>query len=289
MPSLPKTLRQLSFTQWELPRFERLYAHEGGGSEFSPRAQEYLPLEMAKLSQALEQLCPPWQMDTAAFLQSVIELGDSPDMPCSRLKRITLHCSLPVPDSSRHYFASLVILAARAALSLPQMEVMELWGACVDRVQSSAYIFRYCYEGGRPTIVWRSSGEAMVARPRIMASWGEVAEKYSGSTLACSIVPLPFTRTEVFKSRGTSIYRHLMLKELVFDPVTQKVLEKESCEEGLVQQHGDALHSNPPNPASWDGIPLFEILGLDEDLATLQADVVAFDAEVNTFFQQHHS
>lgn len=114
-------------------------------------------------------------MDAAAFLRVIIDLSESPNMLESSLKRIILRCSLSSPDRSRQDFGPLVILAAKAALSLPQLEVIELWGTCLDREESRAYIFRYSHEGCQASIVWRSSEETMVTQARIISRWSEVA------------------------------------------------------------------------------------------------------------------
>lgn len=167
LPALPQTLRQLSFTQWEIPKIERYDDIEEVGCRISPHAEAYLPQEMAKLSQRLEQFCPPWQMDTPAFLRSVITLGKSPKGRASLLKRISLRCSLSSSDRSRQDFEALVILAAKAALTLPQLEVFELWGTCLDGLERHAYIFRYFYDDGRANIVWRSLGRLWLRRRRL--------------------------------------------------------------------------------------------------------------------------
>lgn len=291
MPSLPKTLRQLSFTQWEIPKIGRDDGLEGVGFEVSPHAQAYLPREMAKLSQRLERFCPPWQMDTAAFLRSIIELRGSPKMLESSLKRIILRCSLPSSDRSRRDFKSLVILAAKAALLLPQLEVMELWGTCLDGQESCAYIFRYVYEDGRASIIWRSSEETMVAQERIIAKWSEVAQKHLHSTLAYNSAPFTETKAEISKSEGTCIYRHLLLKDLVFDPITQIILENEPSEWGLEEKSDALQQGDEPNSYltsdSLGGGTMMNSLGLDADLASLQADFMAFDAEINAFLQEH--
>lgn len=292
LPSLPETLRQLSFTQWEIPKVERGYGLEGVGSEISPHAQAYLPREMAQLSQKLEQFCPPWQMDTAAFLRSVIELREAPTMLEGSLKRIILHCSLSSADGARQDFESLVILAAKAALSLPQLEVIELWGTCVDGLDSRAYIFQYIFEDGRASIVWRSSGETMMAQARIIAKWSAVAQKHSHSTLAYNVVPFAETNEEISKSNGTCIYRHLLLKDLVFDPITRIIMENEPYEwslndEGNPSQPGDTLNSNLASPNSLGVDQLMNSLGPDADFASLQADFRAWDAEVTAFIRQH--
>lgn len=289
LPSLPKTLRQLSFTQWEIPRHERRYMDKGRGTEISSHAQNYLPREMAKLSQRLEELCPPWQMDTASFLQSIIQLSDPSTMVGSSLKHLSLRCSLSIPERSRREFEFLILLAAKAALSLPQLKVFELWGVCRAQEESRAYIFRYCYEDGRPRIVWRSSAEAMGAQRQIIAQWSEVAQQQSHSTLAYDVVPLKETSEKIFDSRGTCIYRHLLLKELMFDPITQKILENEPYgwkldEENDTPQQGDLLDPNlDPNPASSDLSTDSDIL--DDDFTSLQADIVAHDSSVAVFIQ----
>ncbi|KAM0253624.1 hypothetical protein ACHAQJ_007199 [Trichoderma viride] len=268
LPSLPKALHRLSFTQWETPKSERGNSIEEVGSEISSYAQIYLPWEMAKLSQRLEQFCPPWQMDTTAFLRCVHILRESPKMLESSLKRIILRCLLSNSDRSRQDFESLVILAAKAALSLPQLEVIELWD-------------------GRASIVWRSSEEAMVVQAQIIAKWSEVAQKHSHSTLVYNVVPFTETKAEISKSDGTCIRRHLLLKDLMFDPITQIILENEPYEWRLdeksdLSQQGESLNLNLVNPNS-----LGSDLSIDTDFALLQAEIVTFDAEVNALLQQH--
>lgn len=294
LASLPKTLRQLSFTQWEIPKAERNdgLVDEELDSEFPAHAQTCLPGEMARLSQRLERFCPPWQMDTAAFLLSIIELGETSKMPESSLKHIVLRCLLPNLDESGQDFRSLVILAAKAALFLPQLEVIELWGTCIDEEESHAYIFRYIYEDGRGRIVWRSSEGTMVAQKRIVAKWTEVAQKQSSSALEHKVILFVETGEDIYHSDGTFIYRHLLLKDLLLDPITQIILENEphewcSSEESDSPQQGHPPTLNLANPNSMDGNLLTGSLGLDADLVLLQAELMAFDAEVNNFLQKH--
>ncbi|KAL7905134.1 hypothetical protein GGI35DRAFT_461882 [Trichoderma velutinum] len=280
--SLPKTLRQFSFTQWEVPRIKIDSAN--GLEEVAPgislRAQAYLPQEMAKLSQSLEQFCPPWQMNTAAFLQSLIELNKPLEIPESSLKRITLRCSLPSSSRSRRDFESLVILAARAALSLPLLKVIELWGTCLDKEESRAYIFRYTYENCRANIVWRSSAGGMTAQSRIIAKWNEVAHRHSHSTLTYDVVPLEENKAEIFKSNGTCIYRHLLLKDLVFDPITQIILENEPTEWGLKRNGNYAAFGDAWGDDVWedDGDELEDDFEFDDNL--LQTGITDLDAEI---------
>ncbi|KAF5122210.1 hypothetical protein E5D57_012683 [Metarhizium anisopliae] len=244
LPSLPKTLRRLSFTRWKIPKTERYYDVEQVGSRIPPHDQDFLPREMARLSQRLEQLCPPWQMDTAAFLRSLVQLRESPGMLESSLKHVILRCLLPSSQESRENFESLALLAANAALSLPQLQVMELWGTCLDGAESRAYIFRYARQDRRASIVWRSCQEAMVAQSRILRRWTDVAKKHSYSTLAYKFVPFAETNAEIFWSDGACVYQHLLLKDLLFDPITRVIVENEPYQwRGLSRQGDDALEN----------------------------------------------
>jgi hypothetical protein len=287
-------LRQFSFTQWETPQIEHgVNLEEELVPEASRHAQVYLPREMAKLSQRLEQFSPQWQMDTAAFLQSITELNGSPNLPESSLKRVILRCLLSSSDRARRDFESLVIRAAKAALSLPRLEVLELWGTCLDGEESCAYIFRYIYEGGRVSIVWMCCEDTKIPPARIIAKWSEVAEKHLHSTLAYNAISFTETKAEILRSEGTCIYRHLMLRNLVLDPITQILLENEPYNWGLDDnsaslQQGNALNSNPANPNPLYDHLLMEVLGPDTDFGLLQADLTAFDAAVDAFVQQRH-
>ncbi|KAL6701427.1 hypothetical protein J3F84DRAFT_354800 [Trichoderma pleuroticola] len=281
LPSLPTTLRQLSLGQWEIPQTELLdYVYDKSGSQISLHAEEYLPQEMAKLSTRLEHFCPPWQMDTAAFLQFLMKLGAPSNMAerKSSLKRVVLRCPLPNLERSGRDFVRLVILAAKAALhSLLHLEVMELWGTCVDGDEGSAYIFRYMYESSRASIVWRSLGNTMLSQTRVLAQWGEVAREHHQTILTSDVAPFLETEMDVAKSKGTCIFQHLLLKDLVFDPITQKHLEIEA--HLFPSQLSDTLNANDSSPELLP-MDLEEVDGaeMDDDLASLEAEVADLEA-----------
>ncbi|EGR48441.1 uncharacterized protein TRIREDRAFT_107866 [Trichoderma reesei QM6a] len=288
LPSLPKTLRQFSFTQWDIPRKERNPTHGNGGPGLSLHAQANLLRKMAKVSQRLEQLCPPWQMDAGAFLQSIIELGESPETVESSLKRIILRCSLSSSQTSSMEFGSLVLLAAKTALSLPQLEVFELWGTYLDEHDSSAYIFRYMHEDRRASMVWRSFENTMTCQARIIPMWSEVAQKHSHSSLTYNAVPFTETKADLYKSEGSCIYRHLLLKDLAFDPITQIILENEPYDWCSDDEKSQVLNQgNPLTPHYAHTLSLAGI-GQDDDPALLQADIMTFETEVNAFLQHHY-
>ncbi|CAH0022579.1 unnamed protein product [Clonostachys rhizophaga] len=250
LTSLPKTLRQFSFVQWKIPSGERRDVRRGVGTVVTPYSLAYLPREMAKLSQRLERFCPPWQTDTAAFLQSMIDLEKSPATAGSSLKRIILRFVPTRPEASRRDFESVVVLAAKAALLLPQLEVIELWATRLEERSCDAYIFRYIHSLSRAKIVWRSPEPATEIRPRIITKWNEVAMKHAHSVLEHRVIPFSETRGQMFDSGGTFIYKHLLLKELAFDRITQIILESEIF----------YWHLGDPNDASIEDHPILRQL-----------------------------
>ncbi|KAH7328036.1 hypothetical protein B0I35DRAFT_506579 [Stachybotrys elegans] len=281
LPSLPKTLHRFSLTQWEIPRRERVFVsglgeqNEEGMPPFSPDSMAH---EMAKLSQRVEHFCPPWQMDSAAFLRSIIELG----------------------DRSRHEFESLVILAAEAALSLPQLQVLELWGTCLHGGESRAYIFRYTYQDGRATITWRGCEETTaVPQTRVIAGWSEVAKRRSSAPLTYHAIPITKRRTTVYLSDGACIYQDLLLKELLLDPLTQIFLENEPRGWTLgmrsnPRRQGDALYTGSAVPNLSDGSDVHEMNtifeSMDNSLHAVLADMQHiqenWEAALDTWMQR---
>ena len=280
--------------QWDIPETERaIYLEEEMESKFSPDTQVYLSREMAKLCQRLEQFCPPWQMDTAAFLRDIIELGKSCEGSEIPLKRVILRSLFSSSDRARQDFESLVLLAAKAALSLPRLEVLELWGSCLDGEGSLAYIFQYVYEGGRANIVWRSCEETRDPPARVIAKWSKVAQKHCHSTLTHNAIPFRETKTEISRSEGSFIHRYLLLKDLVFDPITQRILENEPYnwrfdEKSSSSLQGDGLNLNVSNPDSLYDHLSTDSFGQDTNIASLQADLLVWEADVDNFVQQFH-
>lgn len=109
-------------------------------------------------------------------------------------------------------------------------------------------------------------------------------------TLAYNVVPFTETKAEISKSGGACIYRHLLLKDLVFDPITQIILENEpyrwkSDATSNVSQQGQFVHSVVALQDPLDDHLLIDSLGLNDNMAALQAELAAFDAEVDAFVQ----
>lgn len=86
---------------------------------------------------------------------------------------------------------------------------------------------------------------------------------------------------DVAKSKGTCIFQHLLLlKDLVFDPITQKHLEIEA--HLFPSQLSDALDANDSSPELLP-IDLGEVNGaeMDDDLASLETEIADLEARRN--------
>ena len=212
-------------------------------------------------------------MDTATFLQSIIEQRESFEVVETPPNRIGLRCLLSSSESSQTDFESFVLLAAQAALWLPQLEVIELWGACIDSAESRAYIFRYFNEDGRAKVVWRSSEITVVAPRRVMETWNEVAQKHLHSTVTCDVIPFAETNAEVFNSDGNCIQHYLLLRDLGLDPVTQTMLENDPF-----------VSRSEFNP--FDGASSVENSETDDDFASLQVEALELQARIEEFLQE---
>ncbi|KAH6604821.1 hypothetical protein Trco_006528 [Trichoderma cornu-damae] len=119
----------------------------------------------------------------------------------------------------------------------------------------------------------------MVAQTWIIAKWSEVAQKHSHSTLAYDVNPFTKTKAEI--------------SNLALDLITQIILENEPYgwslnEKSDPSQHGESLNSTLANPGLLGGDQLMDGFELDTDLTSLQADVMALDAEIYALVQQHY-
>lgn len=79
----------------------------------------------------------------------------------------------------------------------------------------------------------------------------------------------------------------------MFDPITRIILESQpyewsSDEKSDYSDQSDLLNLNLANSNALGDDLLMDALGLDSDLASLQADVMAFDARVSAFLQELH-
>jgi hypothetical protein len=135
-----------------------------------------------------------------------------------------------------------------------------------------------------------TSEDTMVPTARIIAKWSQVAQKFSHSTLTYNVVSFAETEVEISNSSGNSIYQHLLLKVLIFDPITQNIMENEpyewnSDENSDSSQQDDPLDTDIAHQSSLDSNPLMDILGSGTNLASLLVEVAAFAAEVTAFVQ----
>lgn len=132
----------------------------------------------------------------------------------------------------------------------------------------------------------------MILLQEIVAKWSEVVEKGWNSILAFEVVLFAETNAQIFKSDGTYIYKHLLLKDLAIDPSTQ--IENDPCQPGgndqsnSLRQGDTAVNSHLASPNSTDGDRLMDNLGSLPDLASLEAKIMAHEAAVNDFLYTYY-
>lgn len=107
-----------------------------------------------------------------------------------------------------------LVIAALAAMKLPRIRILEIWNSG----HGFGFLFRYTQDRNRAKITWRVIGSQFVLVPKVIRAWARVA-----SRRPLAIERIPFTEAD---GNGTSfnhgsIYRHLALRRLAFDPITE--------------------------------------------------------------------
>ncbi|UKZ60163.1 uncharacterized protein TrAtP1_001447 [Trichoderma atroviride] len=121
----------------------------------------------------------------------------------------------------------MLVRAARAALSMPKLELMEIWNgqrgvAAVFRYQTSRYKASSAGKQ-RPTVMtWRGTWMFKLEVPLIQA-WEHVTYKLHGNVLLVKREPLS---GRLIQSHADAIHR-LELAELVIRPVSQRQIRAE--------------------------------------------------------------
>ena len=148
---------------------------------------------------------------------------DAPDW--SRLERLCLHNRLFDPAMKSKYLSRVLVAAAKAAKHMPRLRVMEIWNAKLD----FGYLFRYTFDGSQATITWRSVGPNILGHElhpnsNSMRRWREVVSKLSHRDISVEMDPFRESFKEISESHGTFLHKHLMLRKLAFDPVSEEQL-----------------------------------------------------------------
>lgn len=222
IPSFPSSLQRFYIPQWRAlaPQMD---LHLKEACDESTEA-------LARLCAGLTEFVAPSHLNMTRFFQffdaSIMnEKGEEP-VRCENLQRVSFCTNCFEIDTTQKVFEDMLCLAARAALSFPSLQVIEIWRAGPGATGGRMDIFRYTLEHEQATITWRSSRPyKFKLAPRILEEWAKVASEYSHRPLRVDVVPFTETPAEIDGSLGSCIYRHLALRKLAVDPVTQAQLE----------------------------------------------------------------
>ncbi|KPM34798.1 hypothetical protein AK830_g11773 [Neonectria ditissima] len=212
VPAFPQSLKRFYFNQWAKWGRGCHSIIQGGDIRTS------ITKAMVASCSHLTEICPPWQVITHQFLNELCIAKTRPaEEP--KLELLCLESKVLVPSRN---FTPMLLLASKAAWSMPRLRVLELWNAGSE----FGFIFRCNLDPNRVTITWRSSRGGDPLAAEVVKAWNTVV---SERALHLEV------KTESFKEAtkkdnlldGKSIYHHLELSRLAIDPVTLARFEAE--------------------------------------------------------------
>ncbi|KAH7266178.1 hypothetical protein B0J15DRAFT_534266 [Fusarium solani] len=186
MPTLPPTVRRFSFDQssrWDSCKYAS-----------APKKLEGLARLMATSCHRFTEFSPPLKNKE------------------SKLQHLTLRTQHLRPRGRQNFVTDFLIIAALAAMKLPRIRILEIWNSG----HRFGYLFRYAQDSHRATITWRVIGSQFVLMPKVVGAWTRVA-----SRRPLAIEWISFTDANGTSFNHISIHRHLALRRLAFDPITE--------------------------------------------------------------------
>ncbi|KAM5368710.1 hypothetical protein ACJZ2D_009376 [Fusarium nematophilum] len=218
MPALPASVERFYFNQWpRSPSCHRLLQN-----------QEHIFISLSRLMATwchrFAEFCPPHHLHEDEFLNQLIRDGASEEE--SKVELLSLRSVRLRPSATQGSITALLVLAASAARTLPRLRSMEMWNAR----PGYAFLFRYTKGDRKATITWRSDGQAFCIEPEVVKAWASIAP---AGQLAVQSIPFAEAGGEEPAAKFKTIYRHLGLPTLAFDPVTMAQLEGQ-----VVAQYG---------------------------------------------------
>ncbi|RSL51787.1 hypothetical protein CEP54_011246 [Fusarium duplospermum] len=203
MPTLPPSVKRFSFDQsWRWDSCQ--YA-------LTPNKFKGLTRLMATSCHRFIEFSPPLVFDCFIFLWQLAQ-GEKNEE--SKLQHLTLKTRYLRPRVRQDIMTDFLVIAARAAMKMPQIRILEIWNSG----HGFGFLFRYTQDSHRATITWRVVESQFVLMPRVIGAWAKVA-----STRPLAIERIPFTEADGNGTsfNHTSIHRHLALRRLAFDPITE--------------------------------------------------------------------
>ncbi|KAI8309827.1 hypothetical protein K4K61_001362 [Colletotrichum sp. SAR11_59] len=175
---------------------------------------------IAHVSLQLEHLSASFMVDASHFFS-----GCEPSWQWSSLISLALTSGLLAPDAKTTQIGAMLRTAAKVAMRMPKLRVMEIW----DGREGLAALFQYksMGHGQRPVITWRATWDYALESSVIQA-WKAVGMEHQGDHHwnDCVVVKELLNVDDV-RCHGDAIH-HLKLSSSVIRPVSLHQIRTES-------------------------------------------------------------
>ncbi|CAH0045012.1 unnamed protein product [Clonostachys solani] len=203
---LPRSLRQLSLTEWTS-------FHSTLDFAWSPSMLR--ATDMARVFQHLTDFAT----NCIGTVDHILTKMTTPGM-CRSLKRLSLTPqSFNRKISSPQAIMGTIERSAEILPACPNLRVMELWGTR----GGDGYIFRYKMDRGarRASITWSTCRSDIPSLHRAVEnSWLDVTTNIGDHPLAIHIENISETKHAMESNRGQPLLKHLELRRLLLHPLT---------------------------------------------------------------------
>ncbi|RSL77595.1 hypothetical protein CEP51_008944 [Fusarium floridanum] len=203
MPTLPPSVKRFSL--------EQCWRWDSCKSSSVPKIFKGLTRLMATSCHRFTELSPPLMFKSLMFLWQVAQGERNTE---SKLQHLTIRSTYLHPRGRQDIVTDLLVVAARAAMKMPQIRILEIWNSG----HGFGFLFRYTQDNHRATITWRFVESQFVLMPKVVKAWNKVA---SERPLAIERIPFTEADGDGTSFNHTSIHRHLALRRLAFDPITE--------------------------------------------------------------------
>ncbi|KAI8725362.1 hypothetical protein NCS52_00107200 [Fusarium sp. LHS14.1] len=180
----------------------------------APKKFEGLARIMATACHRFTEFSPPIMFECYKFLW---QLAHGEKNKESKLQHLTLRtCHLHSHERPK-FVTNFLVIAARAVMKLPRIRILEIWNSG----PGFGFLFRCTQDSHRAIITWRSTESEFVLTPKTIRAWTRVA-----SRRPLAIESIPFTEADGngMGFNVNSINRHLALRRLAIDPITEAQL-----------------------------------------------------------------
>ncbi|KAI1631629.1 hypothetical protein F4809DRAFT_657625 [Biscogniauxia mediterranea] len=203
MSSLPASLKRLTI-------MEELHPWYPHAIENRPDSITY---DFLQVSQRLEQLCLSFAIDATQFFRpfwptQLAAAGRPPRFRWENLRSLALTATVLTEISSPEV-NELLIAAANAAMRMPALRLMELWGC-----ERDTGIFRYAREDRTSEISWLGTWLLKLDR-RVVRRWQDVAASHNEGVRALLTTTGVFDPEHMDLRYQNVVFRYLRLADSI--------------------------------------------------------------------------